>query len=55
MSAKAALQVARRRLPDVRVVRIRAESAHEVLREADGVRNRAIGEIDIFLASRAQR
>jgi len=25
-----------------------------VLREVDSVRNRAIGEIDIFLASRAQ-
>ncbi len=39
----------------MRVVRFGQESAHEVLREADGVRNRAIGEIDIFLASRAQR
>jgi len=37
------------------VVRFKSESAHEVLREADGVRNRAIGEIDIFLASRAQQ
>ena len=54
VSPKAALQVAAR-LPDVRVVKFGAESAHEVLREADGVRNRAIGEIDIFLASRAQR
>jgi lysophospholipase len=54
VSAKAALQVAGK-LPDVRVVRFGPESAHEVLREADGVRNRAIGEIDIFLASRAQR
>ena len=54
VSAKAALQVAGK-LPDVRVVRFGPESAHEVLREADGVRNRAIGEIDIFLAARAQR
>ncbi|MFA6115850.1 MAG: alpha/beta hydrolase [Sphingomonas sp.] len=54
VSPKAALQVAGK-LPDVRVVRFGQESAHEVLREADGVRNRAIGEIDIFLASRAQR
>jgi len=51
---KAALRVAAR-LPDVRVVRFGSEAAHEVLRETDGVRNRAIGEIDIFLAARAQR
>ena len=54
VNPKAALQVASR-LPDARVVRFGSESAHEVLREADGVRNRAIGEIDIFLASRAQQ
>ncbi|MFW1582029.1 hypothetical protein ACEV7R_23660, partial [Vibrio parahaemolyticus] len=42
------------RLPDVRVVRFGKESAHEILREADIVRNRAIGEIDIFLSSRAK-
>jgi len=53
VSPKAALQVAGK-LPDVRVVRFGKESAHEILREADSVRNRAIGEIDIFLASRAQ-
>jgi len=53
VNPKAASQVAAR-LPDVRVVRFGAESAHEVLREVDSVRNRAIGEIDIFLASRAQ-
>ncbi|MGY4398496.1 lysophospholipase [Sphingomonas sp. UYAg733] len=53
VNPKAALQVAAR-LPDARVVRFGRESAHEVLREADAVRNRAIGEIDIFLASRAQ-
>ena len=40
------------RLPDCRVVRFGGESAHEILREADPVRNRALGEIDIFLASR---
>ena len=51
---KAAVQVAGK-LPDVRVVRFGKESAHEILREADTVRNRAIGEIDIFLASRAPR
>lgn len=53
VNPKAALQVAGK-LPDVRVVRFGKESAHEILREADGVRNRAIGEIDIFLAARAQ-
>lgn len=42
------------RLPDIRVVRFGKESAHEILREADNVRNRAIGEIDIFLSSRAK-
>ncbi|MFX8090348.1 hypothetical protein ABTK75_18710, partial [Acinetobacter baumannii] len=42
------------KLPDVRVVRFGKESAHEILREADIVRNRAIGEIDIFLSSRAK-
>lgn len=52
VSPKAALQVAAK-LPAARVVRFGAESRHEVLREADGVRNRALGEIDIFLASRA--
>jgi lysophospholipase len=51
---KAALQVAAK-LPDVRVVRFGKESAHEILREADPVRNRAIGEIDIFLSARAKR
>jgi lysophospholipase len=41
------------RLPDVRVVRFGSESAHEILREADPVRARAIDEIDGFLAERA--
>lgn len=50
---KAAYRTAAK-LPDARLVRFGKESAHEILREADGVRNRAIGEIDIFLASRAQ-
>jgi len=43
------------KLPDARVVRFGKESAHEILREVDKVRNRAIGEIDMFLAARAQR
>lgn len=40
-------------LPDARVVRFGKESAHEILREVDPVRNRALGEIDIFLSARA--
>lgn len=42
-------------LPDARVVRFGKESAHEILREVDPVRNRALGEIDIFLSARAQQ
>jgi lysophospholipase len=45
----AALAVAGR-LPRVEVLRFGAESAHEVLREADGVRDRALAAIDAFLA-----
>ncbi|MFC3582123.1 alpha/beta hydrolase [Sphingomonas hylomeconis] len=52
VSPAAALQVATR-LPDARVMQFGAESAHEVLREADGVRDRALGEIDRFLAAHA--
>ncbi|AJP70931.1 alpha/beta fold hydrolase [Sphingomonas hengshuiensis] len=54
VDARASLRIAPK-LPDVRVVAFGAESAHEILREADPVRNRAIGEIDLFLAARAQR
>lgn len=43
------------KLPDARAVRFGPEAAHELLREEDRVRNRAIGEIDLFLAARAQR
>lgn len=43
------------RLPDARIVKFGKEAAHEILREEDKVRNRAIGEIDIFLSSRAQQ
>ncbi|UZK66062.1 alpha/beta fold hydrolase [Sphingomonas sp. M1-B02] len=42
-------------LPDARIVTFGAESAHEILREVDSVRDRALGEIDLFLAARAQR
>ncbi len=41
------------RLPDARLVRFGAESAHEILREADPVRDRALAAIDAFLAERA--
>lgn len=41
------------RLPDARIVRFGSESAHEILREADPVRTRALAEIDGFLAARA--
>ena len=54
VDAKAARAVAGK-LPDARVVRFGKESAHEILREADKVRNRAIGEIDLFLAARAPK
>lgn len=54
VDAKAALAVAVK-LPDAHVVRFGKEAAHELLREVDPVRNRVIGEIDRFLAARAQR
>lgn len=54
VDARAALRVAPK-LPDVRTVVFGRESAHEILREVDPVRNRALGEIDLFLAARAQR
>jgi lysophospholipase len=43
------------RLPDAQVVRFGRESAHEVLREANGVRDRALAAIDAFLAVHAPR
>ncbi|TCP66720.1 alpha/beta hydrolase [Sphingomonas sp. PP-CE-1G-424] len=47
---RAALRLAAR-LPDAQVVRFGRESAHEILREADGVRDRALSAIDSFLAA----
>lgn len=41
------------RLPDSRLVRFGPESAHEILREADPVRDRALAAIDWFLDERA--
>lgn len=54
VDARAALRIAPR-LPEAEVVRFGAESAHEILREADPVRNRALGAIDGFLDGRAPR
>jgi lysophospholipase len=50
--ARTALAVAKR-LPDCTTVRFGRESAHEILREADPVRDRAIAAIDSFLDQRA--
>ena len=50
--AKAALALAAK-LPDCAVVRFGPESAHEILREADPVRDRALAAIDSFLDERA--
>ena len=51
VAPKAAYQIAAK-LPDAQLVRFGRDSAHEVLREADAVRNRALSEIDAFLAAR---
>lgn len=51
VDARAALAVANR-LPDVRIERFGKEAAHEVLREVDPVRDRAIAAIDDFLTAR---
>lgn len=52
VAPKAAYRVAAR-LPDAQLARFGSEAAHEILREVDAVRNRAIGEIDGFFAARA--
>lgn len=54
VDSRASLKIAPK-LPDARVVSFGKESAHEILREADPVRNRALGEIDLFLSARAQK
>lgn len=46
-----AIRRAARLLPDARLVEFGAEAAHEILRERDPVRNRALAEIDGFLAA----
>jgi lysophospholipase len=48
VSARAALAIAAK-LPAAQVVRFGSESAHEILREVDAVRDRALGEIEAFL------
>ena len=52
VDGRAAVEVAGR-LPDVELLRFGPESAHEILREADPVRARAIAAIDAFLDARA--
>ena len=51
----AAIRRAAARLPDAKLRVWGAESAHEILREADPVRDAALAEIDAFLAARAPR
>lgn len=51
---RAAIEVADR-LPNAELVRFGSESAHEILREADPVRDRALGAIDAFLEARAPK
>ncbi|HTG38686.1 alpha/beta hydrolase [Sphingomonas sp.] len=41
------------RLPDARILAFGREAAHELLREADGVRDRALAAIDAFLDQKA--
>ena len=50
VDARAALRFGAR-LRDAQIVRFGPESAHEILREADDVRNRALAAIDSFLAA----
>ena len=51
----AAIRRSSARLPNARLRSWGAESAHEILREADPVRNAALAEIDRFLAEHAPR
>ena len=48
------IQRAARRLPSARLVAFGSEARHELLRDVDAVRDRAIAEIDAFLAVQAQ-
>ena len=49
----AAARRAAARLPNARLVRFGPESRHEILREADAVRLKALAEIDAFLGEKA--
>ena len=51
----AAIERQAARLPNAKLRAWGAESAHEILREADGVRDQALDEIDRFLAANAPR
>lgn len=52
VEAKAAVATLER-LPEARIVRFGAESAHEILRDVDPVRDRALAEIERFLDEHA--
>jgi lysophospholipase len=52
VDSRAAIGVAGR-LPNAQLVRFGRESAHEILREADPVRDRALAAIDAFLTAEA--
>lgn len=54
VDAEASVAIAAR-LPDARLVRFGREAAHEILRESDAVRDRAMAEIDTFMGARAPR
>ena len=51
----AAIARAARRLPNAELMRFGAEAHHEILREADPVRNQALASIDAFLNRIAQK
>lgn len=54
VDARAARRIAGR-LPRARLVRLGREAAHEILREADPVRGRALVGIDAFLDEHVAR
>lgn len=53
VDSRAALDVAAK-LPDAEVLRLGPQAAHEILRDADPVRDRALAAIDGFLTARAR-
>lgn len=52
VDAEASVEIAAR-LPDAQLLRFGRESAHEILRESDAVRDRALAAIRTFLGARA--